>query len=219
MIYQEIVTGLESLSDKPRAKAMEAYMKNKFIFYGVPSPVRIALVRECHKKYSVKTLDRNLVSALWKCSQRECQYAAMDHLKRFKRFLTNDDFPWIVSLITEKSWWDSVDFLAVHAMGEIASKSETIRNTDIETFLLSENIWLIRTAIIYQLKYKQLTDFDKLCRYILMFLGSKEFFINKASGWALREYAKTDPLAVKQFVEATPELSNLTKREALKHFG
>lgn len=218
-MWQKIIEGLESCKNPTRAASMEKYMKNKFFFYGVTSPERAVIVKEIHARLGIKSLDKTSIEKLWESPFRECQYAAMDHMKRYKKQLVADDFPWILSLITRKSWWDTVDFLAVHAIGGIAAKYEAVNNNKIEPLVHSSDIWLNRTAIIYQLSYKQKTDFDRLCRYILMFLGSKEFFINKASGWALREYAKTNPLAVKQFVEATPELSGLTKREALKHQG
>ena len=218
-MWQEIIKGLESGRYQARAASMKQYMKNHFVFYGVSSPERAVIVKDVHSRLGVKSLDRSSIEKLWESPFRECQYAAMDHIKRFKKQLVADDFPWVLSLITRKSWWDTVDFLAVHAVGIIAAKYDDINKKEIEPLVHSGDLWLIRTAIIYQLSYKQKTDFDRLCRYILMFLGSKEFFINKASGWALREYAKTNPVAVKQFVEATPELSGLTKREALKHLG
>src|SRR5690606_4430254 len=104
MIYEDIINGLESLADKHRAKAMEAYMKNKFTFYGIPSPDRTQLMKEIQASYRTKVLDRELVNRLWQDPYRECQYAAMDHMKRFKKYLTEDDFSWIIDLITKKSW-------------------------------------------------------------------------------------------------------------------
>lgn len=205
--------------DPKRAARMSAYMKNLFSFFGIPSPLRAELGRSYHKSQGIKSLDRNLVSGLWAVAEREAQYAAMDHIKKFKKQLTSDDIPWLESLIQQKSWWDTVDFLAVHAAGEILSRYPDLNKSIPDKWISSTNIWLKRTALLYQLKYKKATDFERLRRYILLQLGSKDFFINKASGWALREYAKTNPIAVKQFVEAHPELANLTKREALKHLG
>jgi 3-methyladenine DNA glycosylase AlkD len=208
-LVQTVVDMLESHRDTARAKAMSGYMKNQFTFYGIPAPVRTEVVKEWHKTCQIKCLDRQLVRSLWSKPEREAQYFAMDHIKRFKKQLGSGDIDWIEQLVLEKSWWDTVDFLAVHAAGEVFSKDIGLRDVVAEKWISSDNFWLVRTAILFQLKYKKQTDFERLQRYILMHIGSKEFFINKASGWALREYARTNPVAVIQFVEGTPELSNL----------
>lgn len=208
---------LDSHRDPARANLMAKYMKNLFPFYGIPSPQRIEIGRTWHQEKGIKSLHRDLVSGLWAVAEREAQYAAMDHVKRFKKHLDSNDIPWLESLIGEKSWWDTVDFLAVHVAGEILSRYPDLNPAIPDNWNESPDRWLNRTALLYQLKYKKATNFERLQRYILTHLGSKDFFINKASGWALREYAKTNPVGVKQFVEANPGLSNLTKREALKH--
>lgn len=210
---------MEENRNPARAARMSAYMKNLFPFYGIPSPIRAELGRTYHKSMGIKSLNRELVSGLWAVPEREAQYAAMDHIKKFKKQLTSQDIPWLESLILQKSWWDTVDFLAVHVAGEIFSRYPELNKSIPDKWISSTNIWLNRTALLYQLKYKNTTDFEKLRRYILLQAGSKNFFINKASGWALREYAKTNPIAVKQFVEANSYLANLTRREAMKHLS
>lgn len=216
-LVNSLTSLLDSHRDPARAKMMSTYMKNLFPFYGIPSPQRIELGRTWHKEMGIQSLHRELVSGLWAVAEREAQYVAMDHVKRFKKHLDSNDIPWLESLIGEKSWWDTVDFLAVHVAGEILLRYPDMNPVIPDRWIESPDRWLNRTALLYQLKFKKATDFGRLQRYILTHLGSKDFFINKASGWALREYAKTDPVGVIRFVEANPGLSNLTIREALKH--
>ena len=119
-------------------------------------------------------------------------------------------------MITEKSWWDSVDTAAKYLLGEylIAFPNET--NKVIDRFSDSENMWLNRSAILFQLSYKQKTNADFLFRECIKHAHSKEFFIQKAIGWALRQFARHDPDWVRNFVAERP-LAPLSKREALKH--
>ncbi|MFZ1703869.1 MAG: DNA alkylation repair protein [Saprospiraceae bacterium] len=212
-----ITSLLEKNRDAKRAVGMEAYMKNNFTCLGIDSPTRKLLVQQFHQKLNIKKLNRDLVSSLWILPDREYQYVAMDHLKKFTKQLKAEDISWIETLITTKSWWDTVDFLAVHPVGFICKNNPHIITQRVEKWINSDNIWLIRTAILFQLKFKEKLDFNLVQKYILLHDKSKEFFINKASGWILREYAKTNPFEVIQFVDANPQLSNLTKREALKH--
>ena len=120
-------------------------------------------------------------------------------------------------LIVTKSWWDTVDSLAGGTVGIHFLRFPEVREQYLARWRASKNFWLRRTTILFQLGYEQNTDFDLLCDIIRENLGSNEFFINKAIGWALRQYARTDPKAVKKFVNATKELNPLSRREAMKH--
>lgn len=221
MMIQNAAEHIKKVFDQHRnpekAAAMQAYMKHMFPFFGISSPQRIELGKNISQIFSISFLDKNLLNSLWDEKEREYQYLAMDYLKKYKKQLVSSDIEWVKSLIVQKSWWDTVDFLAVHLVGYLAQLQPSVIDTHINPWSTDKNMWLNRTAILFQLKYKEKTDFELLKKYILQHLGSKEFFINKASGWALREYAKTNPTAVIHFVETQPELSNLTKREALKH--
>jgi 3-methyladenine DNA glycosylase AlkD len=113
---------------------------------------------------------------------------------------------------TTKSWWDTVDVLASRVVGPVAERPI------IESWLTSGDLWLERTAILHQLGYGERTDADFLFRSCLTHAASTEFFLRKAIGWALRQYARVDPAAVRGFVAAhADELSGLSRREALKH--
>jgi 3-methyladenine DNA glycosylase AlkD len=118
-------------------------------------------------------------------------------------------------MITHKSWWDTVDSVS-HIVGMQFRRYPETREQHLAKWRASNNIWLRRTAILFQLDYKIETDFELLCEIIRENLNSKEFFINKAIGWALRQYARVDPKAVKKFVDSMP-LHPLSKREALKN--
>jgi 3-methyladenine DNA glycosylase AlkD len=122
-------------------------------------------------------------------------------------------------LLVTKSWWDTVDTLAGHAVGTQFKRFPDVREKYLKKWRKSDNFWLRRTTLLFQLGYKEETDFELLCELIHENLGSDEFFINKAIGWALRQYAHTDPASVKKFVKATKELHPLSRREALKNIG
>jgi 3-methyladenine DNA glycosylase AlkD len=121
-------------------------------------------------------------------------------------------------MLTTKSWWDTVDIIAGGTVGVHFRRFPAVREKYLAKWRASENFWLRRTTILFQLNYKKETDFDLLSEIIRENLDSKEFFINKAIGWALRQYARVDPTAVKKFVKSTA-LHPLSRREALKHIG
>jgi 3-methyladenine DNA glycosylase AlkD len=153
---------------------------------------------------------------LWSLPQREFQYAAMNLLDKFEKNLPEKFISTLEYLIITNSWWDTVDALASHTVGTHFKRFPKTRTKSLRKWRLSKNMWLRRTAILFQLGYKKETDFNLLCEIIRENLGSDEFFINKAIGWALRQYAYTDPQAVKRFVNAT-DLHPLSRREAMKH--
>jgi 3-methyladenine DNA glycosylase AlkD len=148
--------------------------------------------------------------------QREFQYAANSFLGRLEKELPASFIKTIEYMLTTKSWWDTVDTISGGPLGVHFKRFPEVREKYLMKWRVSDNFWLRRAAILFQLNYKQETDFDLLCEIITENLGSKEFFINKAIGWSLRQYARVDPNAVKKFVMSTP-LHPLSRREALKH--
>ncbi len=206
--------------DEKKALQMEAYMKGLFPYYGITAPVRKDIFRELWLagKNTVQENFRDIVNILWDKKAREYQYVANDILKKQLKALTAEDIDWIESLITKKSWWDTVDFLSPSCIGIILKSNPTLVEPTVNKWVKSGNKWLIRSSILFQLKYKHDVDIDLLFRLIVSQIGSKEFFINKAAGWSLRQLARVEPEQVKQFVNQHPNLANLTKREALKHF-
>jgi 3-methyladenine DNA glycosylase AlkD len=204
--------------DPTRAAPMAAYMRGQFPFLGIPTPPRRALSRTILAGLPRPTEAdlRAVALACWDLPEREYQYFACDWLQRHAAVATPASMPTIRTLITTRSWWDTVDALAARVVGPIvASHRESVATMD--DWLRADNLWLIRTSILHQLTYKGRTDPDRLFRACADTAGHPDFFIRKAIGWALREYAKTDPAAVRAFVDAHPELSPLSVREALKH--
>ena len=219
-IYEIIKSSFEANANTDNAEKMSAYLKGHFTMYGIKSPLRKELLKPIHKE--VKRLEpkefKELISMLWAADERDFQYAAMEFLQKNKRKLNSEDLGLIEHLISHKSWWDSVDMLASHMAGHLLKTDLELRDTWVEKWMQSGNMWLQRTCIIFQLKYAQQVDFDLLKSVILELKSTNEFFIQKAIGWSLRQYAKFNPIAVKEFVSENEDLSNLARREALKHF-
>lgn len=217
--YHEIKHLLEDNANSYQAIDMSRYMRDQFQFYGVKSPLRKELVREIKK--TIKPIPneefQELIQFLWDDPYRECQYVAMDLLATIKSKMGMDWIDFLEDLITTKSWWDTVDFLAPNLLGNIFKRNVEVGNEYTDKWIKSDNIWLQRSALIYQLRYKDQVDFQRLSRYILYQKESKEFFIRKAAGWALRQYSKFKPESVRDFINNNTELSNLTKKEAIKY--
>ncbi|MCA1055020.1 DNA alkylation repair protein [Rossellomorea aquimaris] len=213
-----LVSALREHRNEENREAMEQYMRNQFAFFGIKTPERTVVIREFLKENGKPPVEElpDIVRSLWKEPQRECQYAAMNLMDKQARYLTREHLPLMEEIILAKSWWDTIDHISPHLVGRIHEKE----NADdyLEKWVRAEDFWLNRTAILHQLRYKDKTDQERLFRYILMHNESKEFFIQKAIGWALREYSKTNPDAVQNFIERE-SLAPLSKREGLKHIN
>ena len=209
----------EQNANPAQARPMKKYMRDQFEYLGISTPARVALLKKFYTEYELpemKDLDA-ILRDLWSLPQREFQYVAVGLLGRCDKQIPANFIKTIEYLIVTKSWWDTVDGIAGGTVGVHFKRFPDIREKYLIKWRVSDNFWLRRTTILFQLNYKQETDFDLLCDIIRENLGSKEFFINKAIGWALRQYARIDPKAVKKFVNATKDLHPLSKREALKH--
>ena len=218
---KQIKTLFEKNANPTRAPAMKKYMRDQFEYLGIKTPQSVALQKEFYTEHGlpkVTDLD-SILRDLWSLPQREFQYIAVGLLGRLDEQLPPEFADTIEYLITTKSWWDTVDGLAAGTVGAHFKRHPAVKKKYLARWRKSENFWLRRTTILFQLNYKGETDFDLLCEIIKENLGSKEFFINKAIGWALRQYARTDPKAVKKFVNATKELNPLSRREAMKHLA
>ncbi|HSJ87648.1 MAG TPA: DNA alkylation repair protein [Anaerolineales bacterium] len=213
-----IKTLFEQNANPMQATPMKKYMREQFEYLGIKTPQNTALQKEFYKQNGLPELSDldEILRDLWSLPQREFQYVGMGLLGRFEKQLPAEFIDTVEYLILTKSWWDTVDAIASHTVGTHFRRFPKIRERYLKKWRKSQNIWLRRTAILFQLGYKQETDFPLLTDIICENLGSDEFFINKAIGWALRQYAYTDPKAVKKFVQATP-LQPLSQREAMKH--
>jgi len=199
------------------ALEQKAYMRNQFEYYGLKAPERRKIQAPfLVKKYlSEKRELHKIVKILWEKPQRDYQYFSQELVFKYVKQLEKDDMSLFEYMVTHKSWWDTIDFIAVKLMGAYFKMYPEEIEVYIEKWLKSNNIWLQRCALLFQLKYKEGLDTNLLKYVINSLLGSKEFFINKAIGWVLREYSRTNPKWVREFVDKT-ELNPLSRREALR---
>ncbi len=198
------------------AKAFKAYLRNQFECFGISTPLR----RSIGKAYTKNKLPlynhiEAITKELWQLPQREFQYFAVELIALFKKEWKADIIRLFEYMIVHKSWWDSVD----HIASELTGPYFKLFPKDIKKITgkwnRSDNIWLQRSSLMFQKSYRKATDTELLSKYILRLVNSKEFFVQKAIGWSLREYSKTNPAWVVQFVKQYP-LSNFSKKEALK---
>ncbi|MDX1414750.1 MAG: DNA alkylation repair protein [Candidatus Promineifilaceae bacterium] len=207
----------EAHADPQTAGPMARYMRDKFEFLGIKTPQRKALFKQFLAENGLPPAEEleRVIRDLWHLPQREYQYSGQALLEKMKRTVTPDHVPLLEYLVVTKSWWDTVDALASHQVGDFMLRYPDRRDPILMKWRSAEDFWLRRTTLLFQLRYKDNTDVGLLFELINENLGSKEFFINKAIGWALREYSKTDADAVIRFVRQTP-LEPLSEREALK---
>jgi 3-methyladenine DNA glycosylase AlkD len=205
-------------ADAGSAADMEKYMRHRFVFYGIKSPLRRRLLKVFIDANGLPAEDdlAATVRDLWRLPRRECQYAAVDLLRRGRKPWRPEDAVLAETLITARSWWDTVDALATRVVGGIFQRHPAVSAGHIARWRRSDDPWLRRTVLLFQLHYREKTDTALLFDVIAENAGSGDFFIQKAIGWALRQYARTDPKAVERFVAKTP-LAPLSVREALKH--
>lgn len=199
------------------AAKQKAYLRNQFEFYGIKTTHR----REIQKPFLVKEFLppkqdlEMIVKTLWQKPQREYHYFAQELAMKYSKKMDINDIALFEFMVTHQSWWDTVDAIATKLIGDYFKKFPQQRDRYIITWIMSEHLWLQRSAILFQLKYKNNLDTKFLSYVIHELLGSKEFFINKAIGWILRDYSRINPTWVRAFVEQT-NLSNLSRKEALR---
>lgn len=212
MDLQRIITTFHENKNRDNQIPMEAYMRNQFTFLGIKSPLRASLSKE----FLQRDFQWEEVFALWELPEREFQYLAIDWLKRRKNELQFSDLDDFKTIIQDKSWWDTIDPLS-KIVGEVSRLEDQGKSKMLE-WSRDPNFWVRRTAILHQLGFKDKTDKELLDTIIQNNLGSNEFFINKAIGWALREYSKTNAPWVRAWMDKNRDkLSPLTIREGSKY--
>ena len=217
MKLSDLINDFEKNSNELLAESMEKYMQDKFRFLGIRGGTRT----EIYKKYfpdarKTKTIDWDFVERCWNKEEREFQYAVVYYLKAIQRFLKREDISRLKYLIVTKSWWDTVDLLA-KVVGSLVIRIEGYDQIMLE-WSKDSNIWLRRVAILYQLSLKDKVDEQILDNILVNNLGNSEFFINKAIGWALRDYSKFNPEWVREFIKKNKDnMANLSIREANKY--
>ena len=212
-LYEEMIQH----KNEEQAQKMSKYMLNKFEYIGIKTPERRKIFKNFFSKYkNEEKIDWEFVNKCWENKYREFQYVAADYLKNMKDKLTIDDIPKFKQLILKKSWWDTIDNLDM-TIGALALKDSNVNKILLE-WSLDENIWLRRIAIDHQLLRKEKTNTELLEKILKNNLGQTEFFINKAIGWALRDYSKISPEWVKNFIEENKEnMAKLSIKEASKY--
>jgi len=211
---------LATLADPARAAPMAAYMKQRFVFFGIPTPARRAAV-----KAQVASLGRApdadwlvaVAEALWGFEERECQYVAVDLLVKYAARFEARHEPQLAALVQAKAWWDSVDLIAAHVYGSLCRRAPALQ-ARLDAYATHEDLWLRRVAILHQLNYAGETDRARLDAILTANLDHTDFFIRNAMGWALRQFARHDADWVRDWLQTHADrVSGLTRREALKH--
>jgi 3-methyladenine DNA glycosylase AlkD len=215
-----VAHGLSEGADPAKAASMAAYMKTDTPFYGAQKAARKPVQREAVRRFP--PADRNeyrrAVLALWGRPHREERYIAIEYARSFPTYITLSSIPLYRKMIVEGAWWDYVDSLAIHLVGQVLLNQRNAATPKVEAWIDDTDMWLRRSAIIGQVGHKGATDTGLLFGACARRMHETEFFIRKAIGWALRDYARSNPSAVAAFVEEhRDQLSGLSFREATKH--
>ncbi|WP_370325568.1 DNA alkylation repair protein [Euzebya sp.] len=218
-LVAELAEAYREHADAEAAEAMSAYMRGQFPFIGIQAKQRRAIDRAVTAKAPSRPTHHYLVKVArdcWGRREREYQYFAVDYLRRHHRRLDPPFLEISRELVVTKSWWDTVDALAGGVIGPFVRAHGMVEAMD--SWVTADNLWVVRTALLFQLAAKEDTDVERLFTYCLQRANDGDIFIRKAIGWALRQHARTDPYAVKRFVAAHADtLSPLSIREAMKH--
>lgn len=217
---RQVRLAFEERRNPELAAPMSRYLLDQFPFLGLRTPALVAALAPILSAAMPFAGDEEFLATaarkLWRLPEREYHHAAAYVLYRQQKRLTPVSLALLRELITTNSWWDSVDALATRCVGPLVARHGRLA-AEMDAWSQDTNMWIRRAAIIHQLGYKDRTDTARLFAYCAANARDPEFFIRKAIGWALRQYARTDARAVVRFVTDHPELSNLSKREALKH--
>jgi 3-methyladenine DNA glycosylase AlkD len=214
----KLIEHMSKYANPSQAPGMEAYMKHHFVFFGIKSEVRKNALKSFIADHGLPT-DADFESTmieLWQADQREVHYCAQELFFRKKWYSQEQSFQLIETMITTNSWWDTVDFIAANICGAYFKAFPEKISTIMPIWNLNENRWLIRSSFLFQLKYKTNTDLFLLEKLFEPHLKSKEFFIQKAIGWMLRDISKHNPSYVARFVN-NHELMPVSLREAMKY--
>lgn len=220
-VLERLTAAYAGAADPERAGPMRAYMKDVAPFLGLTTPVRRVLSRTVLAGLPRPAESDCTAIALrcWQLPEREYHYFAVDYLRRHARVCSSGFLPVARQLVTTVSWWDTVDALAAHVVGALVAADPAL-TAQMDVWIADEDLWVARTALLHQLRYKERTDSERLFAYCLRQSGHPDFFVRKAIGWSLREYAKTDPGAVRAFLaRERGRFAPLSVREALKNIG
>lgn len=225
-LLDDLRRALGTAGDAVRAAGQQRYMKSAMPYWGLTSPVLRATVRPIldEPAYRIETRQEweGTIRALWdEATHREEWYAALAvaRHRHYRRWRDSDTMPLYRHLIETGAWWDVVDDIATHLVREVVLGNPEVEGLRMREWADDEHLWLRRSAVICQVGAKERTDPVLLADVIEPNLSDRDFFVRKAIGWALRDYARTRPEWVKTFVSSHESLSGLSRREALKHLG
>ena len=218
-LLAQLHTAFAQKADPLIAVQQQRYMKSTMAYWGIKKPVIDQICRELFAQAKpvdnaqyVETLEYLFTHA----TKREEWYAAIVYARKFSTFIIPQNVPVYMQLVLRGQWWDIVDDVSVNLIGK-ALCTATDMSTLVRAWIVHDNMWVRRTALLVQLKYKQKTDFELLTHLIATVAHEKEFFIRKAIGWVLREYSKTNPEVVYAYVTLQRStLSPLSVREGLR---
>ncbi|MED5861987.1 DNA alkylation repair protein [Streptococcus anginosus] len=216
MKVEDVFQGLKEVANPEDAIHMKAYMKDQFEFLVVKTPIRRQISKIFFKKSHKSTIDWKFINQAWENPYREMQYVVLDYLQLKQTSLASNDLTKVKKLEQTKPWWDTIDFLC-RSVGYICLHYPETKKIVLD-WSTDEDIWLRRLAIEHQLLQKEQTDVQLLEQILINNLNKTEFFINKAIGWALRDYSKTNPDWVREFIEKYKDrLSKLSIKEGSKY--
>ena len=219
-----VAASFRAAADADRAAAQRAYMRDQFPYLGITTPEQRRLAKAVLKGSALRGAAQpttsdcvTIAQRCWELPEREFRYFAVDYLIANVRRCESSLLTTVRTLITTDSWWDTIDPLASRVVGPLVAADPSLVAT-MDAWVRDENRWIVRTALLHQLHYKAATDEPRLFEYCALQAGHPDFFIRKAIGWALREYAYTAPDAVRAFLDRERgNLSPLSVREAAKH--
>jgi len=223
-LIKAVRTGLAELGDPAKAPTMQAYMKSAMPFRGVPKPPRSVMLNRVFTDHVLpdRVTFSATVRALWRDAEfREERYSAVDlsgH-RAYRQWQDPDLLELYEEMIVTGAWWDYADEIAIHRIGPILRAFPAVVTPIMLAWSADADLWRRRSAIVCQIGSREATDTDLLTRAVEPAIAEPEFFLRKGIGWALRKYAKTAPDWVRSFVDEHPDLSGLSRREALKHLG
>jgi len=219
--FENLATDLRAAADPDKEPQMVAYMKDQFAFLGVTSPIRKSIEKPLMAVARTAEPDDvlDVAGLCWEQDEREFQYTGSALLRARAKTFHVEDLDRLYTFITTKPWWDTIDALAAHPVGTMVMRYPELGAT-MDEWIDDDNMWVARVAILHQLRFRDALDEARLFGYVEKRAADTEFFIRKALGWALRDYARVAPDAVRQFVRTHHDkLSGLTRREAMKHLA
>ena len=219
-IIKYITNTLNDNKNSKDAIQMQRYLKTTMPFYGVKSPILNTIVNDVNNLHLISNQEEynSVIMDIWNLSHREEKYISIKLARKWKKYITLEALTVYEKMIREGQWWDFIDPISQGLIGILLMNNRFKMNKILDKWIKDENLWIRRSAILAHLKHKKNTDYKKLFEYCLKCAHEKEFFIQKAIGWVLREFSKTEPEIVYAFIQDNERvLSNLSKREGMKY--